>query len=526
MQARSVFRMLGLLASGLAGAPLALHAQATPPRLIVFLAVDQLRPDYFARFQADLAGGFRRIATEGAFFDHGEQDHAVTETAPGHSTMLSGRSPASTGIVTNQLGVGDPLAPLLGSSEPGASPRRFQGTTFADWLLVRDSTTRILSVSMKDRGAILPIGRARVPVFWYSNGDFTTSRYYADTLPAWVQAFNARKSVEHASDWEWSLLLPAAKYAEPDSQPWLRGGQGTTFPHRLPAATEARALASQFRNTPLMDSLTLAFALAGVTEEALGRQDGRTDLLSVSLSATDLIGHSYGPDSRELHDQILRLDRYLGRFFDSLFTMVPANRVVVALTADHGVTSLPDVSARRGNPGGRVSFDALAEALSRTFGARYHAPFGFSHDSGLLLADTAALSARGVNVDSLAQAVRDEALGLTGVDQVFTPALLAASLDPGAARWQRTIPKGTGWLIAATAKPGYVWSLSPGIAMHGTTNPDDLQVPIAFFGPGIKRGRYDRVVRTVDIAPTLAALVGVRPTEKVEGVVLPEVYRK
>lgn len=516
--------LLGLAALGAAGTT-AVSAQrpAAETRLVVFIAVDQLRGDYFQRFAPDFAGGLKRLYDQGAFYGHGEQDHAITETAPGHSTMLSGRSPASTGIVTNEFGVTDPSSPLIAGVGPGASPHRFQGTTLYDWMLAKDPATRVVSVSMKDRGAILPVGRARAPVFWYSRGLFTTSAYYARELPAWVQAFNAQGAPYAYMGKSWNLLLPATAYAEPDSQPWERGGNDVTFPH--PIVGDSARVVLQFPSLPWMDSLTMAFALEGVKQEGLGMRDG-PDLLSISLSATDVIGHAYGPDSREIHDHLVRLDRWLGVFLDSLATLVPRDRIVVALTADHGVTPYPEANQARGRPGGRVSLTAIAQEAGQEFFARYRTDFGFEHNNGILLVDVDALRARGVNVDSLADALAQKAAALPGVKKVFTPKTLARATDLEGKRWQRSIPPTTGWLVAASPEPGYIWILSQGVAMHGTTNMDDVQVPIVFMGQGIPSGKYSKTVRTVDIAPTLAAYIGIKPTEPVEGVVLPEVVKK
>jgi len=175
--------------------------------LVVVITVDQLRPDYLNRWKAQLTGGLGQLMTEGAVFTDGYQDHAVTETAPGHSAILSGLWPAHTGIIRNLESVQDSLAPLLGTTGPGASPRRFRGTTLVDWLKASDPTARVLSVSRKDRGAILPIGQSKQQVFWYQSGLFTTSRYYADTLPTWVQGFNARRLPFKAANTTWTLLL-------------------------------------------------------------------------------------------------------------------------------------------------------------------------------------------------------------------------------------------------------------------------------------------------------------------------------
>src|SRR5688572_5505185 len=185
-------------------------APAPPrPKLVVMITVDQLRPDYFTRWKTQLTGGLGQLANEGAFFTEGYQDHAVTETAPGHSTVLSGLWPAHNGILRNSAGVQDSTAPLLvATNGPGASPRRVRGTALFDWLKAADPTARALSVSRKDRGAILPIGQAKEQVYWYQSGIFTTSRYYADSLPSWVQAFNARRLPFKAANTAWTLLLP------------------------------------------------------------------------------------------------------------------------------------------------------------------------------------------------------------------------------------------------------------------------------------------------------------------------------
>src|SRR5258706_12310319 len=200
------------------------------PKLVLVITVDQLRPDYFTRWKSQLTGGLGQLMNEGAFFTDGYQDHAVPETAPGHATILSGLWPAHAGIIRNSEGVQDSLAPLLGTTGPGASPRRFRGTTLVDWLKAADPTSRVLSVSRKDRGAILPIGRAKEQVYWYQSGLFTTSRYYADSLPAWVRTFNARRLPFKSANATWSLLLPDSAYKEDDNEPWENGGPDGRFP--------------------------------------------------------------------------------------------------------------------------------------------------------------------------------------------------------------------------------------------------------------------------------------------------------
>src|SRR3954470_1347280 len=328
------------------------QAQARPaatsdrPTLIVFLTVDQMRSDYIDRWSTQLTGGLKRLGQNGAFFVNAYHDHAITETAPGHSVTMAGRFPRSTGIVTNTQGVPDAQSPLVGGGGVGASPFRFRGTVLIDWLRAKDRRSHALSVSRKDRGAILPLGRAKENVFWYANGRFTTSNYYADKLPTWVQQFNARNIQSGYAGKAWTLLLPDSAYPEPDSVPYENFGRNFVFPHPFPG--DAEQTARLFTEFPPMDSLTAQFALNGLTALNLGKGP-QTDILAVSFSTTDAVGHRYGPDSRELHDQILRLDRYLGIFLDSLFKLRDSTRPAIALTADHGVPPYPALHAHREN---------------------------------------------------------------------------------------------------------------------------------------------------------------------------------
>src|SRR5438094_5294078 len=217
----------------LAGAGL---APAPRPRLVVVITVDQLRPDYLERYHSQLLGGFATLLKGGAFFTEAYHDHAITETAPGHATILSGRWPAHTGIIRNLAGVQDSAMPLIGVTGIGASPARFRGTELFDWLKAAEPAARALSVSGKDRGAILPIGRAKEQVYWYAGGVLTTSRYSADSLPLWVRVFNGERVPFRAAATQWSLFLPERDYPEPDSVPYENQGRDSVFPHRLASA--------------------------------------------------------------------------------------------------------------------------------------------------------------------------------------------------------------------------------------------------------------------------------------------------
>ena len=518
-----------LLSAALAAAPpLRLQAQAGSnnerPTLVVLIAIDQLRADYLDRYHDQFRGGLRLTRDSAAFFPNGHQEHAMTETAPGHSAMLSGREPLHTGIFSNDRGVPDSSFGIIDApGVVGASPRRFIGTTLYDWLRAEDSSTRVLSVSRKDRGAILPVGRARGEVYWFANGRFTTSRYYRDTLPTWVREFDDSARAETLPQ-RWSLLLPDSKYAEPDSMPWEHDGADFTFPHAFSTSPAERL--QKLEESPWMDSLTLAFALRGARVLSLGTR-GTPDLLSVSLSTTDKIGHAYGPDSREIHDHVLRLDRWLGEFLDSLSTMTPRQHTLVVLTSDHGMTSFPEYAVMvRHERAGRMSLTATAERVTAELRRRYGTTFDLRFDNGILIADTAAMRNRGVSRDSLTRIFVKAAQSLPGVAKVFTPATLALARDSDddANRWKRNLPPDVSWLMLTVARHGYVFS-DKMTGEHGTMQPETVRIPIAFLGPGVHTGTYWRVVRSVDIAPTLAALLGVRPLERLDGATISEVMR-
>ena len=515
-----------LLLSVLGGVP---SPAPVKPKLVVMITVDQLRADYLTRWRSQLTGGLAQLLSGGAVFANAFQDHAVTETAPGHSTVLSGRWPAHTGIITNVLGVGDSTAPLVEVNGPGASPRRFRGTAFFDWLAAAQPGSRALSVSRKDRGAILPIGTSRQDVYWYMSGMFTTSRYYKDSLPGWVRGFNALRIPFKTAGREFTTLLPDSAYAEPDSQPWENGGRDVTFPHHMP--TDSARAAAAYPGYPPMDSLTLAFALTGLDALKLGKGSA-TDLLAVSLSTTDAIGHAYGPDSREIHDQVLRLDRYLAWFLDRLFARIGRDRVLLALTADHGVTPYPEFSRAHGHPDAHwVSIDTLIAAVNQQLDRMAAAPAPrpwLEFDTGVLFVrDNGRLAALGIGIDSVLADVARRISAVPGVARVDRPEDLAAAdtaADPVARRWRHLIPPDAGIRLVVSLAQWDAWSYSGGVsyAAHGQPTDLDAHVPLIIWGKGVRAGTYGARANTVDIAPTLARLMGVAPLSIPDGRALTE----
>ena len=515
--------------SALAAMPAGLHAQfraagaPNRPKLVVFLTVDQMRSDYVDRWSSQLTGGLARLGTQGAFFTNAFHDHANTETAPGHSVTMSGRFPRSTGIVSNTTGVLDPQAPLLTSRDAPASPYRFRGSVLMDWLRTRDPRSRGLSVSRKDRGAILPLGRAKQSVFWYatSNGEFTTSRYYADTLPTWINRINARRTPQIMAGRPWNLLLPASSYAEPDSEIVENNGTNFLFPHVLTADTAHAA--ADFPYTPWMDELTLATALEGLTELSLGAESS-TDILAVSLSATDYVGHRYGPDSREQHDNILRLDRALGAFIDSLYKLRDSSSIVFALTADHGVTPYPELTAKRAGRSAPARYDVrtAARALRAELRVAQIDTAAITLDGASVYVNRDAFTGTRVNPDAILTkfvAALRATPGVARVDRVADLAKRDTIHDAVTRRWVHMIPPDTPIEYVFTPVEG-TYPRDATIAEHGLPYDNDAHVPVIFYGPWFKAGRYTERALVVDMAPTLARVIGVPPTERLDGRVL------
>lgn len=494
--------------------------QAAHPQLIVLIVIDQFSAAYLTRFGHQLKGGIPRLMRAGATFTQAFQDHAITETAPGHASLLSGRFPRSTGIMMNAIGVDDTDAPLIaGGYGPGASPRRFQGTTLVDWLRSSDRQARSLSVSMKDRGAILPVGRAVTDVFWYSpNGRFVTSSYYGKKLPEWVVKFNAMNVPARYAGRRWDLLLPDSAYSEPDSVDIESGSRANTFPYQLPA--DMFDAVNLVRGTPFIDDIVATFALHGIRARELGASPSRTDLVNLSLSATDVIGHGFGPDSREIHDQVLRVDRVIGTFLDSLYAMRDSSTVTVVLTSDHGLARIPELEKDVQPPPTRASMAPALTAARRLMQAAGVDSMAIDSDQAIVLLQRAAFTGKRLTPDSVLATFAHVARTLPGVARVdgFLALLADSSSNAIARRWAHQFPSTVNVELIVTLSAGSTWGGN--IASHGSPYDYDAHVPLIFSGFGITHGTFDTFVRTVDIAPTLAAIAGVKTEGQLDGVVL------
>jgi hypothetical protein len=539
--------LLCLLACGAPGRPAARPSAAQaprPPRLIVQITVDQLRGDLLER-HADRygPGGLARFLEGGLVYTAAHYAHAATETAVGHATLFSGALPRDHGVVANdwydpaqgrsRAAVEDPGSHLLGHPDrAGASPRALRATTLGDQLrLASGGTALVFGASIKDRAAIFSAGHGGKAV-WFDDesGAFVSSDYYYATMPSWLVAFNALRLADAYKGQSWELLLPADAYRAPAELPYARsyGQLGHGFPHAL-GSDGGASFYRTLKRTPFADELTSALVEALFEAEPLGR-DAVPDLLAISFSATDYIGHVFGPESREAEDDLLRLDRVLARLFGVLLRRVPERELLIVLSSDHGAPDSPEHLQRLGVPAGRHDVVALLarlnDALEQRFGQGNRFVLEFVNPA--LWLDEAAIAHAGLSVETVEQALVELVQREPGFALALARSDLArGSVPPGAAqeRVQNSFDRERSGHVYLVPQPG--WLLAGDAAqlgsMHGSPHAYDTHVPIAFWGHGVRAARVSRRVDPRDIAVTLAALLRVNPPSAASGTPLAEV---
>jgi predicted AlkP superfamily pyrophosphatase or phosphodiesterase len=530
------------------------------PGLILQITVDQLRGDLPGRYADRLGeGGFRYLMEKGTWYIDAHYQHANTETAVGHATLATGADPARHGIVANDwidaatgafvYNTEDDRHHIIGKepkAHEGVSPRNLMASTISDEMVVHNAgRSRAFSVSVKDRGAILPGGHAG-KAFWFSksSGEFVTSTYYYDDYPAWVKQWNAAKPADAYRHQSWDLLHDRATYVhgEMDDRPYEADFEplGRTFPHPLGGDTKYFYLFLTL--TPVGDALTLEFTKALVENEKLGQNThGAPDYLQVSFSSTDYIGHLFGPSSLETEDNILRLDRTLADLFQFIDEKIGLDHTLIVLSGDHGAPEAPEYMAEEGLSTGRFAFDwfktegPLTEALQKKFG-RSDLIAGHSHP--YLYLDPKAVSEAGLDTVAVEQFVAEELIKIEGILYAMSRSDLLAgriTASPIQNQIRRSFhPTRSGnihmvpeqyWFLHSTeeAEKMGIGSIA---AIHGSPWAYDTFVPIFFAGSGVPAQKIGRRVAPTDIAATIAAYLGVKPPSGSVGTVLTEVLPK
>ncbi len=517
---------------------------AARPKLVVFLVVDGLPQRQVLAYRDQLApDGFARFLDRGAWYAQARYSHSFTVTAAGHATMLTGASPHRTGIIGNDwrdpvtgamvYNTGDISAKYIDhATKPldGTSPRNLKVETVGDVLRRADPRSKVIAISGKDRGAILPAGKTGVAYMYMGEtGQFASTTHYMQQHPAWVTDFNGRKPADRYFKTEWKPLLPEAAYARsvPDSQPWY-GARGGKLPMAMGAATDAAptpAFYSALQRSPFGDLLALEFARAAIAGEGLGR-DEATDILAVSLSGHDYVNHAWSAESRLSHDHFLHLDRMLQDFFRDLDASVGRGNYLAVLTADHGFMPAPEMTAAKGEASGRINSSQLLSrvnaGLEKKFG---EGKWLLGNSAASLLLDKRLVAQKNVDLNAVVEEARALLLAEPGINTAYTRRELESGSRAGAPFFEASRkswhPDVSGE-VQFTLKPNFMFGSSTSITTHGSPHDYDSHVPLLFWGPSwVRAGRVDTPVEVVDIAPTLARLLGVAAPAASEGKPLP-----
>lgn len=479
-------------------------------RLVVDLAVDQMRADYLDRFRPVFRHGLARLLDESVRFTEARHDHGITTTSPGHASLATGLYPSHHGVINNgwwDRGAAEWVT-SVGDDEHKRSPHRLLGSSLGGWMKAFAPRTKVFSASAKDRAAILFGGREADAAFWIDTdtGDFTSSSYYQHGKPAWLKEFNRRglPAAEFGKLWE-AAPLPAGgpSPAELGVLDLDRGAFPKHFPHPVgdPTFTPDEDFFDALTDTPFADRYLVEFARAVIEGEGLG-DGGPTDLLALSFSAVDLVGHGYGPDSPEMLATLVNLDRALGELLTYLDARIGKEHLLLSLSADHGVVPLPEAQRLRGRPGERLGPEtfrclqgagaAIAGALGK--GQRLN-PFGYFEPPG---GGAAAALARYLGgCPAVARAWTGAELSSAGIDAEPVGRLYAHSY------FRERSPD-----VLVQFAEGFLPILGDGTT-HGTPYDDDRHVPWLLRLPHGEGTTIAEPVATVDVAPTLAALLGV-----------------
>jgi predicted AlkP superfamily pyrophosphatase or phosphodiesterase len=527
--------------------------QIARPKLVIGIVIDQMRWDYLYRYNDifKTTGGFKRLLNDGFSCENTFVPYVPTFTAPGHTCIYTGSVPAIHGIVGNNwydnyanknfYCTDDSTVKTVGSNTDAGkmSPRNMFATTIGDELrLATNFKSKVIGISIKDRAAILPAGHSPNAAYWYDYkmGVFISSTYYMDSLPLWVQNFNKRKIVDSLYNLGWVQSLPwnltaqsypYADYSTDDEEPYESkpfGKDQTKMPYDL-----SRFIGkdySKIASTPHGNTLTIAMAEAAITNEKLGKGDA-TDLLAISFSSPDYVGHAFGPNSWEQLDDYARLDNELGKFFDFLDATIGKGQYTVFLTADHGVAHVPGFDKERQLPGG--SFDD--EQIFKDMNAQLKQQFGkdslvISLENFQVTLNHSLIISSSLDKKNIEESVIEFLQKQESVAQVFD--VKEINTFPVTAKQREMFANGyfpqRSGDIQIILKPGFVEGKGVGTS-HGLWNPYDSHIPLLWYGWGIKHGASNREVYMTDIAPTVSALLHIQMPSGCIGKVIEEVMK-
>ncbi|GAL01838.1 alkaline phosphatase [Nonlabens ulvanivorans] len=503
----------------------------TKPKLVVGIVVDQMRYDYLTRFYNRYGeGGFKRLMNDGFNLTNNHYNFVPTYTAPGHASIYTGTSPMNNGIIGNNwfdkfenrsiYNASDDTVEPVGTTnaEGKMSPRRLLTTTVTDELeLHTQGRSKVIGISIKDRGAILPAGHAADAAYWYrggGEGTFISSSFYINELPQWVKDYNASNPSQPYMR-EWNTLYPLSTYTASgtdlnDFEKAPRGKETATFPYDLPALQDENGGYSLLKATPYGNSLVADFAIAALKNEQMG-MDAIPDFLAISFSSTDYVGHQYGVNAVELEDTYLRLDLELERLLNALDHQVGNDNYTVFLTADHGAVNNPAYLQSQGIAAGYFENDALEQFLTAQLKIKYsNEKIIKKISNSQVFLDYEQLEMAQLKSEDVQRFLSSLLTNYKSIDKVFTREALTNS----------NFTNGVGALIQNgfhhKRSGDVVYVLEPGVisysrtgSTHGSSQSYDTHVPLLFYGAGINNGTSAQRTHIIDIAPTISSLLGI-----------------
>jgi predicted AlkP superfamily pyrophosphatase or phosphodiesterase len=519
-------------------------SQAGKPKLVVGLVVDQMRWDYLYRYSSLYGtGGFKRLIREGFTAENTLIPYMPTYTAVGHSCIYTGSVPAINGIVGNNwydkaankfvYCTDDSTVSTVGNNGKAGkmSPANLWTTTITDELrLSNNFKSKVIGIALKDRGAILPAGHSANAAYWYDGGKWISSTHYMTALPDWVNQFNDKDVAGKYMSSDWNTLLPIEKYdlSTADDKPYenaIRGEKTVTFPHKL-SAIEAGNKYESFRTTPFANTFTFDFAKAAIESEKLGKGTV-TDFLAVSISSTDYVGHSFGPNSIEIEDTYLRLDKDIENFLIYLDTKVGKGNYTLFLSADHGVAHVPAFLAEHKIPGGTFEDADILKDLNKQIEEKFAIKNGvktvmnyqvYINDKNILDQNKSLAEVKQFVIASLKQ--KDFIINAFELEKTLETSLPAPQREMMINGYN---PKRSGD-IEFTFKSGYFDGSGKGTT-HGLWNPYDAHIPCVFFGWGVVPGKTNRETYMTDIAATIAAMLRIQMPSGCVGKVIREAIK-
>lgn len=527
-------------------------AQEKQPKLIVGIVVDQMSYEYLYRFEKKYGkGGFKRLM-KGTNCRSTHYNYVPTYTAPGHASIYTGTTPANHGIVANDWYrrssnklvncVEDLTVQTVGSENNSGkfSPVNLKVNTVTDQLKLDRSTSKVISLSIKNRGAILPGGHLSDGTYWFDSktGKMISSSFYKSDLPEWVKLFNNQPIESLYLKQTWTTYFPIEQYTEsgPDDSPYeylLGNKEKSTFPYHLPSITTPENQFEIFVSTPFANTYLTDFAIRALENEQLGKS-ATPDMLCISYSSPDIIGHAFGPQSVEIEDTYIRLDQEIERLLKELDARVGKGKYTVFLTADHAVSPVPQLLLDKKLAGGYLFVDEKLQVLKTQLTAK----FGIDpilHLTNLsVYVDKKMITESNKDYVAICQFIADEIRQWEGVKNVYTASQLINGVGSGD-KWFDMFRKGYNYHesgdVLVQLESGY-WARSKDSeksrkgTSHGSPYAYDTHVPLLWYGCGIPKKEIFRTVEIIDIAPTISHLLNISFPSTTTGNVIVEIFTK